>query len=331
VQRLLGDGATGRVLGCLDSSSQAFVAVKVAKDSRHQMKQALAEVEVLRKLQSFDEALCRHHCADFLDTFLHAERHACLVFEPLAVNLSTIIRDAGRRGLLLRDIREITSQLLGCLSFMHAAGVVHTDLKCTNLMLRDSGYDQVPHPRCSGAWAPKLHKPHKVVLIDFGCAMDPDKQGHGRVGARHIRAPEVVLGLRWAASADLWSLGCTLATLYTGERLFPVHADMEHLAAMERIADAHIPSWMALQVADRIKAKGVAFDNSGRLEWPGHAASRRAVEKVDQMLTLREQVLPRHGNFLALLQGLLEIQPKARLTAEAAMRTAFVTAEQLFE
>ncbi|CAE8657599.1 unnamed protein product, partial [Polarella glacialis] len=184
--------------------------------------------------------------------------------------------------------------------------------------------------------APRPRWPFEVVVIDFGLATMTDSQtGRGRrgirVGARHIRAPEVVLGLNWGVEADLWSLGCLLATLYTGDRLFKVHEEMEHLAAMEHITGKKIPVHMGKGVSERILNKGVAFDHAGQLAWPECAKDEREVRRVDGFTPLRELVLDRHGPFLSLLQGLLEIDPDKRLTAKAAVVLPFVTDKPLGE
>ena len=39
---------------------------------------------------------------------------------------------------------------------------------------------------------------------------------------KKYRAPEVILGLGWSFPSDLWSAGCIIAELYTGELLFQV-------------------------------------------------------------------------------------------------------------
>ena len=44
--------------------------------------------------------------------------------------------------------------------------------------------------------------------------------------------------------ADLWSVGCILAELYTGDLLFPTHHDLEHLAMMERVLSRRLPTAM---------------------------------------------------------------------------------------
>ncbi len=43
------------------------------------------------------------------------------------------------------------------------------------------------------------------------------------------------IGLGWTYPADIWSVGCILIELYTGNALFITHDNMEHLAMMERV------------------------------------------------------------------------------------------------
>jgi len=307
--------------------------VKVVKTSRTQRRHAEAEVRIHRLLERHDAARYRRFCARLLDTFVHAQLHFCMVFEALALSLRGLLVAGECRGLLLVDVQVITRQLLGCLAFIHSAGLAHTDLKCTNVMLRGADHDLVPHPRIRGGarHAPALRGRGEVVIIDFGMVTVPSEAYGRRVGARHVRAPEVVLGLRWGVSIDLWSLGCLLHTLYTGRRLFRAHDDMEHLAAMEATVEAKLPRSMGLQVADRIAAKGVAFDVSGRLLWPSRAPSSRAVDRVRRLRTLREQVLPRHDMFLELLEALLQLGPSARLDAEGAIAAPFVSSLPVVE
>jgi len=332
-ERLLGDGATGRVLGCRDTFSGSFVAVKVAKATSRQQRHARVEERVLRRLDAFNVRCKEKSYVRLLDAFVQPLQGLCLVFEPLALSLRELLRNTGGGGLLLADVKLVARQVLGCLGLLHAAGLAHADLKCTNLMLRDGRFDLTRHPRHMSAQVPRLRRPFEVVVIDFGGAVEvPSPAGGPRPGARHIRAPEVVLGLPWGAKADMWSLGCTLHVLYTGERLFQVHNDTEHLACMEQLLQQPVPSDMLRAASRRAKDRGgVVYDEYGRLSWSGFASAERAIAKVRSLQPLREQILPRHDSFLALLEVLLELRPEARPSADGALRASFFTAYELCE
>merc|ERR1712008_472371 len=193
--------------------------------------------------------------------------------------------------------------------------------------------DWTRHPRRMDAQAPLLRRPYEVVVIDFGGAVAlPSPAGGPRPGARHVRAPEVVLGLSFGAKADMWSLGCTLHVLYSGERLFQVHSDMEHLACMERLLQQPLPPDMLRSASRRAMVRGgVVFDEYGRLSWSGCVSSERAIAKVRSLQPLREQILTRHDSFLALLEALLQLRPEARPSADRALRAPFFTAYELCE
>eukprot|EP00927_Polykrikos_kofoidii_P025380 TRINITY_DN22810_c0_g1_i1.p1 TRINITY_DN22810_c0_g1~~TRINITY_DN22810_c0_g1_i1.p1 ORF type:complete len:620 (-),score=96.61 TRINITY_DN22810_c0_g1_i1:77-1936(-) len=339
VDRLLGDGVFGRVLSCRDSKKQEVVAVKVAGQNKRAQRQVQREADMLRRLSERDPALYRRCCPFLLDMFVHPNQGMCLVVQPLAANLQELVKSSGSQGLFLTDIAAMTRQLLTAISFVHSTGFAHTDIKCTNVMLRHAEFEDVPHPRLpSPSVAPRMRRPCQTVLIDFGGAAVPpllpsgekvegpleDSRPGVRVGARQIRAPEIILGLNWSVLADLWSLGCMLTTLYTGERLFKVHDDMEHIAVIEHLLQVRVPRDMMLRASSSVKAKGLDLDSSGRLQWTSHQADLDILQKVAGLHTLKDAIKPQHGAFLEMLRGLLEIRPERRLSAQTATKTSFL-------
>lgn len=69
-----------------------------------------------------------------------------------------------------------------------------------------------------------------VKIIDFGSATYETENCTGIINTRQYRGPEVMLACsRWDDKSDIWSLGCILAELYTGNQLFPTHGTNEHL------------------------------------------------------------------------------------------------------
>ena len=74
----------------------------------------------------------------------------------------------------------------------------------------------------------------KIKIIDFGGATYDDAHKSTIVNTRQYRGPEVTLELGWSYASDMWSCGCIIAEIASGELLFPTHDNLEHLAMMEK-------------------------------------------------------------------------------------------------
>lgn len=111
------------------------------------------------------------------------------------------------------------------------------------------------------------------------------------VSTRHYRAPEIILGLGWSYPCDLWSVGCIVAELITGDALFQTHENLEHLALMEKMLGPLPPS-MGLRADDHARK----FFDEGRLRWPEGATNKKSEEFVEEARTLKnilEKCAPR--------------------------------------
>lgn len=320
VRRLLGEGTFGRVLSCVDLVRKEGVAVKVVKGVRRYCEFAEAEAEVLKEISRCDPGQ-QSHCVRLLDSFLHPTHHFCLVFERLGVTMHEFMLKGCPQGLLVADVRAFSRQLLQCLTFLHGLKLSHTDIKCRNVMLRDARYEVVELPRAKGV---ETRRPlcNELVVIDFGGALFAAERGDGKVGTRHYRAPEIVLGLPWDEKADVWSVGCLVALGYLGERPMCADEDFEQLALMERLLGSELPRPMAREALGRGGVDGVSLSRAGRLEWP-RLAPEAAAARVAAAQPLRERVRPQHRELLTLLEGTLHVDPARRLTAEAAADLPF--------
>lgn len=325
VEEQLGEGTFGRVLACVDQQTQKRVAVKVVKGVPRYCEHAESEAEILGEILEKDPKR-EGRIVDMRCSFLHATYNFCIVFEPLDTSLRDFLKGNRSLGLLFANVWEISRQLLQSLSFLHSIGVTHTDLKCRNVMIRDAAHDVVRHPRETDDDATvRRLRSCDVVLIDFGGAVFPDERHAGRIGTRQFRAPEVVLGLPWDETSDLFSLGCILAMLYLGERPISVHEDMEHLALMEKLLGEPLPPVMLRYAAEAgLLPQGVHSDTEGRLDWPDGASSDSAAERVSELPTLRSRVCDRHHRFYdEVLRPLLEFDPRKRASAAAVLASSF--------
>jgi len=60
----------------------------------------------------------------------------------------------------------------------------------------------------------------RVKIADLGNACWTHHHFTSLIQTRQYRSPEVIVGLGYASSADVWSLGCMLYELLTGSLLF---------------------------------------------------------------------------------------------------------------
>eukprot|EP00435_Cladocopium_sp_Y103_P038279 s1245_g10.t1 len=153
----------------------------------------------------------------------------------------------------------------------------------------------------------------RVKLIDFGNATYVDMHHSSIIQTRQYRSPEVVLHLGWSEKADLWSLGCILWELYSGNMLFETHNSPEHLAMMERILEP-FPESMLSRVSGKTKERFVAeiTEDQHRLQWPKNAESEKSVMKVWKQWPLEDRVPAEHMDFVHFLRGLLALEPWRR-------------------
>ncbi|XP_057549819.1 serine/threonine-protein kinase AFC2-like isoform X3 [Amaranthus tricolor] len=217
---------------------------------------------------------------------------------------------------------------------MHDHHLIHTDLKPENVLLVTPDYYKVPDYKGSSrspwdsSYYKKVPKSSSIKVIDFGSTTYERADQNYIVSTRHYRAPEVILGLGWSYPCDVWSVGCILVELCSGEALFQTHENLEHLAMMERVLGP-LPQHMLKRV-DRHADKYV---RRGRLDWPEGATSRdsiRAVTKLPRLPNLVMQHVDHSGGVLIhLLQGLLRYDPLERLTAREALRHPFFTQDHL--
>ena len=81
----------------------------------------------------------------------------------------------------------------------------------------------------------------KIQLTDFGSNMKIADLDDDEIQTRYYRAPEVILGLKYNEKIDIWSIGCMIYELYTGEILFDPDKDKDfsrdfhHLFLIEEI------------------------------------------------------------------------------------------------
>jgi cyclin-dependent kinase 12/13 len=103
------------------------------------------------------------------------------------------------------QIKCYMKQLLSGLDHCHSRGILHRDIKGSNLLIDNNGI---------------------LKIADFGLAnfFDPDQsvQLTSRVVTLWYRPPELLLGSsNYGVAVDMWSTGCILGELYSGRPILP--------------------------------------------------------------------------------------------------------------
>ncbi|ESW27488.1 hypothetical protein PHAVU_003G206200 [Phaseolus vulgaris] len=319
----MGEGTFGQVLECWDRERKEMVAIKIVRGIKKYREAAMIEIEVLQQLGKHDKG--GNRCVQIRNWFDY-RNHICIVFEKLGPSLYDFLRKNNYRSFPIDLVREIGRQLLECIAFMHDLRMIHTDLKPENILLVSPEYVKVPDYKSSSrspsTYFKRVPKSSAIKVIDFGSTTYEREDQTYIVSTRHYRAPEVILGLGWSYPCDIWSVGCILVELCTGEALFQTHENLEHLAMMERVLGP-LPQHMLKRV-DRNADKYV---RRGRLDWPEGATSRESIKAVMKLPRLQNLVMQHvdhsAGDLIHLLQGLLRFDPSERLTAKEALRYPF--------
>ena len=208
---LLGKGSFGQVVYAHDmrnNDQTEGVALKIIKNHRHWHEQAKSEIELLRQFTVIPAEAGQGDWVDhanvvrLLDDFVF-RNHCCLVFELLPFTLYDLLKYSRFRGVSLQLVSKFGMHLVRTLHCLRQPGVdvIHCDLKPENVML-------------------VKHDDHRVKVIDFGSSCTSKRQPFTYIQSRFYRSPEVLLCRPYDHAIDMWSLGCILVEMHSGQPLF---------------------------------------------------------------------------------------------------------------
>jgi serine/threonine protein kinase len=204
IVRDLDDGGMGQVFVAENLSIGRNVAIKVLKP------ELLANEEFRKRFQKEADAIAaiaHQNVVRFLD--LVVGDPTFLVMEYVeGPTLSAVLKQD--RSLDPLRATELSRRLCWGLDAAHRAGVIHRDVKPSNIIL-----------------ASDAESGEQPKLIDFGVAkltaQPPDAQltRHGQiVGTPHYMCPEQITGGEIDARSDIYSLGCVLYHMIAGRPPF---------------------------------------------------------------------------------------------------------------
>ncbi|KAK9152771.1 hypothetical protein Sjap_000251 [Stephania japonica] len=190
------------------------------------------------------------------------------------------------------QVKCYMQQLLCGLDHCHSNGVLHRDIKGSNLLIDNSGV---------------------LKIADFGLASSYDPHQNQPLTSRVVtlwyRPPELLLGAtHYGIAVDLWSTGCILAELYAGKPIMPGRTEVEQLHKIFKLC-------------------GSPSEEYWRKSRLPHATIFKPQQPYRRVVAETFKEFPAAA--LGLMESLLSIDPADRGSAASALKSEFFTTKPL--
>ena len=209
ILEIIGKGTFGQVCKCFDHMNKEYVAIKIVKNKPKLNRQGMIEIKILRTLNKQDNALIENIVR--MRNFFTFRSHVCIVFELLSMNLYEYSKLNMFKQMSFPILLVFAKQIIKSIKFIHDQNIIHCDLKPENILLASTNSSN-------------------IKIIDFGSSCFANEKIYSYIQSRYYRAPEIILGIPYTNSIDMWSAACILVELYIGFPLFPGESEADLLS-----------------------------------------------------------------------------------------------------
>lgn len=280
----IGQGTYSNVYKARDLESGKVVALKKVRFDNlepESVRFMAREIKILRRLDHPNVVKLEGLVTSRMSCSLY------LVFEFMDHDLSGLASSPGVK-FTETQVKCCLLQILKGLDHCHSRGVLHRDIKGSNLLLDSGG---------------------NLKIADFGLAtfFQPGKRQQltTRVVTLWYRPPELLLGAtEYGTAIDIWSTGCILGELFAGRPIMPGRTEVEQLHKIFKLCGS----------------PPEVYWNKYKLP---HATVFKPQNPYKRTLAETYKDFPQTA--LDLLDILLAIDPDARGSASSALNSEFFT------
>lgn len=261
IQKLLGRGGMAEVYLGLHNTLNRPVAVKILHGH------LLEDDSLMERFRSEAQAVANLRHPNIIQVFDFdiTEDRPYIVMEllegPSLADYLGALRKAGKTMPSDMTGRLLTG-IAGALDYAHGRGIVHRDVKPSNVLLRSE----------SGLIDPKVALPADVqpVLTDFGVARMANatiRTASGAiVGTPAYMSPEQISGTQVDARSDIYSLGVVLYEMLSGHLPFGGEEDTVASALIKHITEPPQPLPEVPEGVRAVVFRALAKDRADRFE-----------------------------------------------------------------
>nr|GAT59450.1 Pkinase-domain-containing protein [Mycena chlorophos] len=209
----VGEGTFGKVYKAQNSITRVFVALKRIRMESEKEGFPVTAMREIKLLQSL-----RHDNVVRLFEMMVSNGSVYMVFEYMEHDLTGILSQT-QFSFTDAHLKSLCRQMLAGLAYLHHKGVIHRDIKGSNILINNRG---------------------ELKLADFGLARFYQKRRRSdytnRVITLWYRPPELLLGATvYGPEVDMWSAGCIMLELFTKKPVFQGNDEIHQLDTIYRV------------------------------------------------------------------------------------------------
>ncbi|KAM0790151.1 hypothetical protein ACM66B_005471 [Microbotryomycetes sp. NB124-2] len=283
----VGEGTYGKVYKARNVETNELVALKRIRMEAEKDGFPVTAVREIKLLQSL-----RHPNVVNLSEIMVSKGHVYMVFEYMDHDLTGILHHPSIQ-LSAAHLKSLMQQFLEGLGFIHRRGILHRDLKGSNILLSRRG---------------------ELKIADFGLARfyarGKRNDYTNRVITQWYKPPELLFGATvYDAAVDMWSAGCIFLELFERRPVFQGQDEIHQLDAIFEVVGT---------------PTGATWPDVYELPW--YELVKPQIEVESRLRDTFSRHLTSAG--LDLAQSLLALNPSHRPTAEEALMMRYFVSDE---